>query len=193
MTTPRPASKRPIPKDARKVYTGKIFDVYQWQQTLFDGSTESFEKIKRADTVNVIPVTREGRLILSEQEQPGAPPFIGVLGGRIERGEDPEDAAQRELREEAGIRSGKMVLWHSEQFIEKIDWAVYTFIAKECEIVVEPSLDPGEKIKLIYVTFHEFVDIVAQENYRDSEIALRLLRIARDPRSLEETRKLFLS
>lgn len=189
----RPISKRPIPENAQRVFKGKIFDVYQWEQRLFDGSIETFEKIKRTDTVNVIPITHDNKLILSEQEQPGAPPFIGVLGGRINKYESPEDAAHRELMEEAGIETGNMVLWFTDQFIEKIDWAVYTFIAKECKKISEQSLDSGEKIKLIYVSFDEFLDIVARDNYRDLEIALKIFRTSKDPRKLQETRDLFLS
>ena len=131
MRIPRPLSRRPIPTTAQRVFKGKIFDVYQWNETLYDGSTETFEKIKRADTVNVIPVTRDQKLILSEQEQPGGEPFIGVLGGRMNSGESPEEAAHREFMEEAGMRCDNLVLWDSQQFIEKIDWAVDTFIAKD--------------------------------------------------------------
>ncbi len=192
MKIPRPSSKRPIPETAQRVFKGKIFDVYQWEQKLFDGSTGTFEKIKRVDTVNVIPVTQDKKLILSEQEQPGGSPFIGVLGGRINEGESPEEAANRELMEEAGMRSGNLVLWDSQQFLEKIDWAVYSFIAKDCGKISEQSVDAGEKIKLIYVSFDEFLDLVSQENYRDLEIALKIFRISKDPRKLEETRKLFL-
>ena len=193
MKIPRPPSKRPIPKTAQRVFKGKIFDVYQWEQLLFGGSTETFEKIKRVDTVNVIPVTPENKLILSEQEQPGGAAFVGVLGGRIDDDESPDEAAHRELMEEAGIQAGQLVLWYSEQFIEKIDWAVYTFIAKDCRKISEPSFDAGEKINLIYVSFDDFLDLVAKENYRDLEIALKIFRISKDPRKLEETRKLFLS
>lgn len=192
-TVSRPLSKRPIPEDARRVFRGEIFDVYQWDQKLFDGTVATFEKVRRTDTVNVIPVTHDGMIVLSEQEQPGAPPFVGVLGGRLEDGEKPETAANRELIEEAGMRAGHLILWGSEQLLEKIDWAIYTFIAKDCEKIGNQNLDSGEKIKLIYVSFDEFINLVSQDNYRDLEIALRIFRILRDPEKLEETRRLFFS
>lgn len=192
MRIPRPLSRRPIPETARRVFKGKIFDVYQWDQSLYDGSVETFEKIKRADTVNVIPVTTDHKLVLSEQEQPGREPFVGALGGRIDDGETPEEAARRELLEEAGMRSDELVLWDAQQVLEKVDWAIYTFIAKDCQVVQEQSLDAGEKIKLIHVSFEEFLDLTSKDNYRDVEISLSVFRTSRDARRLEEMRTLFL-
>lgn len=193
MDIKRPISKQPIPNNAQKVFKGEIFDVFQWEQKMFDGSKTTFEKIKRADTVNVIPITNSGRLILSEQEQPGGTPFIGLLGGRIDEEETPLEAAKRELLEESGLKADKFILWGAEQFLEKIDWAIYTFVAKGCHKVKEQSIDAGEKIKLIQVTFDEFLDLVAQKNYRDFEIALRVFRTLKSSQELEKMRKLFMS
>lgn len=191
MKVARPASKQPIPPNARRVFKGKIFDVYQWQQKLFDGTILTFEKIKRTDSVNVFPITKEKKIILTEQEQPGGKPFIGALGGRIDANESPLEAAKRELLEEAGYQAKKYILWDATQLLEKIDWAVYSFIAKNCKKIKKSHIDAGEKIKLIYVTFEEFLDLVAQENYRDVEIALKSFRLIKEPKKLEETRKLF--
>lgn len=192
MKIKRPLSKRPIPKNAKQVFKGKIFDVYQWQQELFDGSLATFEKIKRSDTVNVIPVTKEKKIILAEQEQPGEEPFIGTLGGRIDKGEMPLEAAKRELLEETGYKADKYLLWDAAQIFPKVDWAVYTFIAKGCAKVGEMKLEAGERIKLRLVSFDEFLEIIFQENFRDFEIAIKIFRMMKDKRKLEETRKLFL-
>ena len=45
---------KPIPKDARCVFKGVIFEVWQWEQKMFDGSMATFERIKRPDTVVII-------------------------------------------------------------------------------------------------------------------------------------------
>src|SRR3989344_7350327 len=110
MKTERPKSKQPMPPDAKLVFKGKIFDVYQWEQTLFDGTKTTFEKLKRADTVVVIPVTAEGKIVLTMQEQPGKTPFLGCAGGRAEAGEDPLAAAGRGLAVETGYEHDELVL-----------------------------------------------------------------------------------
>lgn len=189
MTVKRPRLKQQIPSNARKVFTGKLFNVYQWQQELFNGKTATFEMLKRADSVNVIPVTPEGKIIIALEEQPGKEPFYGAFGGRIDAGETPEEAARRELREEAGLQAGELVLWDAKQITEKLDWVVYTFIARNCSVAGEQELEGGERIKRVELTFEEYIDLIAQENYRDDEIALALLKIKQREGNLDRVKQ----
>lgn len=193
MKIKRPKSKQLIPKNAKRVFKGILFDTYQWKQKLFDGSFTIFEKIKRPNTVMVLPITNEGKIILTEQEQPAEGKFIGALGGIVDRGEKILDAAKRELLEESGYKAKKWILWDSVQLTNKIDWPVYTFIAKDLIKTQEITPDAGEKIKLKPVTFADFIKICSQENFRDIEIALKILRAKNNPSELAKIEKLFLS
>src|SRR3989344_2525310 len=175
MRIDRPKSKQPIPENARRVFKGVIFDVYQWEQRLFDGTTTTFEKIKRADTVVVFPVLPNGRIILTEQEQPGKDPFLGATGGRVDEGEDVLQAAKRELLEESGYVADHFILWNSQQPLSKIEWAVYTFIAKGLKKTADLNLDAGEKIKLKLVTFDEFLELGSNKDFYEKEIIPELL------------------
>ncbi len=188
----RPPSPQPIPPHAKKVFQGKIFSVYQWEQKMFDGSIKIFEKIKRPDTVNVFPVTPEGKIILTQQEQPGREPFIGAAGGIIDSGEDPLSAAKRELLEETGYETEEFILWYAVQRQTKIDWVIYTFIAKKLKKVSDLKLDSGEKISLLEVTFDEFIRLTTQDNYRDGEIALKIFQLQNQPQKFSQLRQLFL-
>lgn len=187
----RPISKQVIPANATKVFKGKLFDVFQWEQELFDGKKITFEKLKRPDTVNVIPITTDGKIVVSEQEQPGTESFIGCLGGRLDEGEEPLEAAKRELLEETGMEADEFVLWDSLQLIDKIDWAIYTFIAKGVRKVKEQDIEAGEKIKLKFVSFDEFLKLVTQDNFRDAEVALKIFRTINSPGQFEDMKKIF--
>lgn len=191
MEIPRPPSRQPLPDDATKFFSGKIFDIYQWEQKQFDGTTKTFEKASRADSTVVFPVTREGKIILGEQEQPGKPPFIGGLGGRVEKGESPHEAAKRELLEESGYEASEWVLWKAEQPISKIEWAVYTFIAKGLQKVANQSLDSGERVVLREYSFDEFLALAFETNFAEKEIVPAMCEALIDERKREELRKLF--
>lgn len=187
----RPLSKQPIPTEAKKVFNGVIFEVYQWEQQLFDGSREIFEKIKRPDTVIVIPIIKDGRIIIAEQEQPGKVPFVGTISGMIDEGEDPLDAARRELLEESGYEAREFELWHSFQPISKIEWAIYVFVARNCEEVREQNLDAGERIKIKLVGFEDFLKVVLDKNYHDMEIKIKFMEAKNDPNKMAAIKKLF--
>lgn len=176
----RPASLQPIPDSARCVFKGILFDVYQWEQEMFDGTTQTFEKLKRPDTVIIFPVLDDGRILLTEQEQPGKKPFIGAAGGRVDEHEEILDAAKRELLEETGYEAIDMTLWKIEQPTSKIDWIIYTFIARGLTKVSEQKLDAGERIALKPVTFDEFLLVAQDERFAEKEIITEAIRATYD-------------
>ena len=76
----RPEPKLKRPDSAKLMFKGVIFEVYQWQQQMYDGSTETFEALKRPDTVSIIPVTKDKKFIILRQEQPGLVSRLGFPG-----------------------------------------------------------------------------------------------------------------
>lgn len=185
----RPESKQPIPEHAKKVFSGILFDVYQWQQEQFDGAILTFEKVKRRDTVGVIAVMPDKKIVLLEQEQPGTKPFLGTSGGIIDVNEDVFEAAQRELLEETGLESSDWSLFESVQPISKIDWALFTFVARNCKSVAEPHLDSGEKVKLREVSWEEFLQLLLDESFRDHQLVLKCLQILRESNGEEKLKR----
>jgi hypothetical protein len=70
-----------IPNHAKKVFAGKTFDVYHYEQKMFDGSTQIFEKLKRNHSVDIIAVTKENKILVIHEEQPGRKPFVSLVSG----------------------------------------------------------------------------------------------------------------
>lgn len=179
-----------IPKQAKKVFDGVIFDVYQWEQELFDGSKATFERIKRPYTVRTIATVGE-EIIILEDEQPDRDMILALPGGRIDEGEDPLIAAQRELMEETGYTSDAWELFSETQPLNKMDWTMYTYIARNCKKTGEPTLDAGERIALKTVSFDAFIDIVSSEDFRAQDLSLKILRMKAEGTVTEIRKKLF--
>lgn len=177
-----------IPPDAKRVFKGKIFDVYQWEQKMFDGSTETFEMIKRPNTLQIIPIVGD-KIIMAEEEQPNKSPFLSLLGGREEEGEEPKESAKRELLEESGLESDDWELFRSYNPYGKLDWTIYLLIARNCKKVTGQKLDAGEKITLLEVSFEEFLEKIQDERFWGAEIANDIYRLSHDPKKLQEFKK----
>lgn len=190
MNIQKPQSKQPLPENAKRVFKGIIFDTYQWEVDGYDGTKKTFEKLKRPDTVMIIPVTDDGQIILTKQEQPHKQPFIGSAGGRVDEGEEPLEAAKRELLEETGYEAKEWILYDAVQPVSKIEWAVYTFIAKGCKKVSEQKLDGAEKIDLIFVDFDKFVEMVLHGEFGDLELKVKILEAKLNPDKMAEIKKL---
>lgn len=75
---------------------GQVIDQWAW--------------IKTPDFINVVPVTKEGNLLLFKQGKYGLDGLsLATVGGYIEPGEEPLPAAQRELKEEMGFASDQWI------------------------------------------------------------------------------------
>jgi 8-oxo-dGTP pyrophosphatase MutT (NUDIX family) len=151
-----PSNAALIPDNASLAFKGQIFDVYQWPQIMFDGSTKTFEMLKRPDTVQIILV-RDNKILLVEDEQPGRTPRIHFPGGRADEDDSWEAAAKRELREETGFVCANLKLVRVEQPTIKIEWFTPVFLATGITEEGEQQLDAdGEKITL---QWHAFEDV----------------------------------
>ncbi len=174
----RPVSGQPRPDSARLVFAGELFEVWQWEQEMFDGSTATFEVVCRPDTVLVLPVLEGGQVVLAEEEQPGRRRLLRALGGRIEPGESPVTAAGRELREEAGYTARELRLWHAWQPVAKVDWAVYLFIGHGVSAAFAPEPDRGERIRVRPVPVQALMDPWSRLAIADHKL-LEMLYLAR--------------
>ena len=190
MEITRPESRQPIPPEAKKVFSGVLIDIYQWDQKVFDGTFKVFEKAKRKDAVSIIAVTENGKIILAHQEQPGRDPFTSTIGGGIDNGEDPLTAAKRELLEETGYEASEWVLYYAVQPNSKIDWAIYGFVAKGCHKVTDQALDGAEKIEMLFLDFDEFTEFAVREDFIDTQLKMKLLEARANSPKMEQVKQL---
>ncbi len=154
-----PKNAKLVPKDAQCIFKGIIFDTYQWQQKMYDGTFSTFEMLKRPDTISVIAVKNDMIVVLN-QEQPGSKKFYDLPGGRHDvSAEDELDAAKRELLEETGMAFNTWRLVRVEQPQSKIEWFSYTFLATDFDNQINQDLDSGEKIDIEFMTLEEIREL----------------------------------
>ena len=191
MKRDRPLARQPIPSHAKKVFSDILFDVYQWEQEMFDGSVETFEKLKRQDTVVVVPSLEDGKLLLAEDEQPGRGTVLTFPGGRIDGDETPDEAAKRELLEETGYAPGEMELWKAYHPVSKVDWVLWIFVARNCTKIAEPHLDPGERIMVREVLFDDLFELMKDPQFVGNDLKLELTEAKHSEVARELLKKTF--
>lgn len=188
-----PKTIQPIPSNAQRVFKGEIFEIWQWQQQLFDGTFATFEKAVRQPSVGILPVTMDHKIIVTYQQQPGMQAFVSLVGGVVDSGENIEAAAHRELLEETGMQAESLEFWYSYQLSTKIEWPIYQFVARGCSYKEPVQLDPGEKISLREVSWDEFLEIVVSDNFRDTKVTMLLLKALQDPQELRKIKDFIFS
>ena len=161
-----------IPDEANVVFKGVLHDVYQWQQETFDGSFQTYEVIKRRNTVTMLAVTTDKKIIVNYEEQPHRGKFIAIPGGICEDRETDLENAKRELEEESGFRtdSWELIMKYDVLKNRKIDWWDCFYIARGCEKTGTVKFDPGEKIETALLSFEEFMKIIWDESFRNKQL-----------------------
>lgn len=134
---------------SRLVYDFKILTVREDRVSdPRNGREYSRVVIDSPDWVNVIPVTPEGKVVLIRQFRFGIwSTTLEIPGGIVERGEDPQHAASRELEEETGYRPREVALLGSVHPNPAIQTnRAYSYLALDCEKVHAGKQDVGEDI-----------------------------------------------
>ena len=152
-----------IPEQAELAFKGQIFNVYQWQQELFDGSIETFEMLRRPDTVVAMCIV-DDKLLVLQDEQPHRGIRRNFPGGRVDpTDESIEAAATREVHEETGYSFKNWRLIKVVQPQMKIEWFVYILLAWEVTGQDEPHADPGEKIVVEALALEEVKQLITDK------------------------------
>lgn len=141
--------------DKKTVFTGKIFTIKQYLSD--DGRT--FEVCGRPPSVEVIPITDDKKIVLIKQIRGNYPGGIySFPGGRAEKGQTLEEAAQRELQEEAGYKAMSLELFSENCKLRTFNYDAYVYIGRG---LVPSKLqgDIDEKITVEIKTLDEVLDI----------------------------------
>jgi len=94
---------------SRVVFSGEALRLRVDEVRLPDGSRSTREIIEHRDCVCIIPLDESGNILMVRQYRKAVgKKLLEIPAGSIDGGETPEEAARREMREEAGFRPEKL-------------------------------------------------------------------------------------
>lgn len=179
-----------IPQHAKRVFKGKVFEIFQWEQQMFTERTKVFEFAKRLDGAGII-ATVGNKIVVLRQKQPNTSWYYTLPGGYMdEPGESPKQCALRELLEETGLKSKKMKLWKTYKGGGRVHSNYYIFIAQDCQKLAEQELDGGEIIEVQLKSFNQFLKMADEPTFNNWELIPELLRARLYPKKKAELKKL---
>jgi ADP-ribose pyrophosphatase len=137
------------------------------------------EVVEHKPVVAIVPIDCHKNILLVRQyRHPARQYLLEVPAGMVEDGEEPDDAAIRELREEIGYSSNNLRLlgrfWSSPGFTDEY---MYCYIAKN---LIENKLpaDDDEDIRVESVPFDRINKLIKLGEIQDAKtIAILLMAI----------------
>lgn len=126
--------------------------------------------------VNIIARTRDGKYVMVEQYRHGLQEiFTELVAGIAEPGEEPIEAARRELLEETGYGNGE---WRLNMVIcanpGSQNNLTYSFIADGVEKISEQHLDTTEDVEVKLLDESEVIDLISSDKMKQSLMAAPL-------------------
>ena len=162
--------------DSQIVWSSPWFSIEEIQtREAYQNSSKyvPYYRIKAPDAVAILPVTTDGKFVFVRQFRPAVGRYvIEVPAGGIEKGENPENAAVRELAEETGYRSVEalIALGHGSMSAGRFSNTHYWFVALNVEPI--PNWHSEEGIERV------IIDPVELKNMYDKDFIDGLMNIA---------------
>lgn len=127
-----------------------------------DGASSTFFVVENPDWVNIVAITKDREAVLIEQFRHGTGSMIlEIPGGMADEGEDSREAAARELIEETGYTTGRMIAIGSSYPNPAIqNNTIHHFLTLDCEKTAAVAFDDHESIATRLVPLHELEDLV---------------------------------
>lgn len=128
--------------------------------------------------VNVIAVRTDGCYVMVRQYRHG----LGIIStelcaGVVEDGEDPLEAAKRELAEETGYTGGR---WTLQCVVSGnpscTNNLTYCYLAEGVELTESQHLDPTEDVEVVILTRDQLLDMMKADELKQSLMLAPLWR-----------------
>jgi len=169
-------------ENPKEVLRAHVFKYDTIESTSPDGDKHGvFDIVSCLNWVNIVAISEDNEIILVKQYRHGADSItLETPAGAIERGEDPLDAAKRELEEETGYISED---WQSLGSL-KVNPAFMTntcfvYLARDCRAQGKQSFDPLEEIE-VYKHDAKDLDALIDNDQIDHSLAhLSILKYLR--------------
>ena len=124
-------------------------------------STGTFTIVKMRDWAVILPITKEGKMVLVKQYRVGTQEVAYEFpGGALEEGENPVEGAERELAEETGFSGDFSTLCELSPNPAFMDNICYLYLAENCEKTSGQNLDPFEDIEPVECTPDEVAEMI---------------------------------
>ncbi|HPP95928.1 MAG TPA: NUDIX hydrolase [Spirochaetota bacterium] len=150
-------------KNTIKVFENRILSVIIKKCSHPDKSIEwDFSVIETFNWINVIALTRDNKFILVKQHRLGNDEIsIETPGGVIEEGENPEECAIRELKEETGFEGEEIHLlkrlWVNPAIMTN---TISFYFIDKCHKISDQNLDIAEDIEVITADVFEVKEML---------------------------------
>ncbi|AOT69228.1 NUDIX hydrolase [Geosporobacter ferrireducens] len=163
--------------DSQEVYKGVIIRVEKDRVRLENGVETYRESVRHRNAVAVVALDEENHLLMVEQYRyPIGGKLVELPAGLIDEGEEPLEAAKRELAEETGYEAEHWQLlteFYPSGGVH--DEKIYIYLARKIKQTAEPHLDGDEILTSHKTLFGDLLKKVQDGEVQDGKTIIGIL------------------
>ena len=165
--------------ESKEIFNGRVIRVTLDKVQLEDGTTSTREVVHHHGGACVLPVDADGNVTMVRQFRYALGEELWELpAGKLAAGEDPFEAAKRELSEECGLTADTYtemgVVYPTVGYDSE---RIYLWAAEGLHTVGQ-HLDAGEFLDVVKMPFAQALGLVMDGTIRDSKTQVALLKYA---------------
>lgn len=166
-------------KESVDKYKNKWITVTEHQVIRPDGKDGIFGEVRMQDGISILPIDTDGNTYLTKEFRFAVnKESIECVSGGIDKDEQPEAAARRELKEELGMEVGDLIyLGEVHPFTSVVGSAAHIFLAKDITFQGETSWEGTEQITHVTIPFTKAVDMVMSGEIFHSQTCTLILKV----------------
>jgi ADP-ribose pyrophosphatase len=158
------------------IFLSPLFNVRLEEVKLPNGVATSWLTIDTPDAVEVVPVTKDGKIILIQQPRHTAPLGWEVPAGVLEKGVAPEHQALVELEEEAGFKAKQMVpLANYYIFVGSANQVMKLYLARDLTEVGQKLEEHESILNVKAFSQKEIWEMINNGQIRDSHTLVAVM------------------
>ena len=163
---------------SEKIFDGRILHIRRDTVLLPNGHQSTREVVDHPGGVGILALDDQNRvLIVSQFRYPYGEILREIPAGKLEYGEDPAEAARRELREETGAVAQELIpLGVFYPACAYSTEAIHMFIARGLSFG-ERELDEDEFLNVFRIPLQELVEKVLAGEIPDAKTQIAALRV----------------
>lgn len=162
------------------VYDGKIITVRRDEIELANGRKSFREVVEHSGGVVIVALKGDSILFVKQFRYPIKEVITELPAGKLEKGEDPDIACERELEEETGYRAKH---WTSLGYIYTsigfCDEKLYLYLAQELEFVGEHP-DDGEILENYEYKIKDVEEMIQNGKINDAKTICAIHRALKE-------------
>lgn len=156
------------------LYKGKILTLRKDDALTADGKPCIREIIEHSGGACVLYVEDDKMLLVRQYRYAYGESIYEIPAGKLDAGEDPKNAAARELEEEAGLKAGRLEhLFTVYPTPGYTDEKIYIYRAYDC-VKTKPHLDEGEFLDVEYVPVTKLKEMLKNGELNDGKTIIAL-------------------